>query len=888
MKNKLLLAFLTGVNLVYAQLSTTPGISTIPGVWYSTGKTVFGYATKSPLVLDGNFDEYVWSQVGYNPTTKLFPNVIGNKISRSVTADGTIPPDDRFVGNATFGVAWDDTYLYIGYAIDSPKDVDVLSWEPDWSQSGVGVFIDLDNIRSAHASINDYYVAHIDETTLSLYFGYIKNILNQYYERNPSAYAGFGVYNIKNHSDGFITKHGSILNIEIRIEWAPMNALILNEVTEELDEIYKVKQGRTLGFDLTYFTPYDIREPNSPARTYWNACCRNRNWAESVNYGVLSLIGFTGETPLRSVEFSKNSMTVSGNNTFFPAVDIIPADANKKMTYQVYNSDNNKPTLIINNEGQITPLNEGVATIVGFSAAKVFDTNNFIKSVTSTIVTITNVESIESFTIEDAQIITNWQDLQLQHVVQPSSAHNEVTWEVVDGHNLGYINSITGILSSYSVGDGVISVKATPVAYPSKAVIKQIPLMNQVPLVKENITIASVGFRTCNGLTSNRMTISGYSISQQTKIPIRAYYTNPQFCSPQLVDERYIDYKLRGITGLPVPITISRPYREGDFYYLIPNTPTATFDIFATSPLYENLTVSSRIRIRQELASCENNITIECDNAPISAIYNYSTYVLTVNSTLTINGLLLENARVAHVSPNVTVPCTQINGRKVIISIPSKAVAGYITLTGVNNFKLVSPYYHSIYNLSQNSTTVSPPVTTGGINPNTLTGGINTVTGIIINDFYPKSGVSGNIISVSGIGFTSINSVMIAGTQANYSLVSDNVIMVVVPSSAKTGLIKISGGKGTATSKEEFVIQLASANQDFNNDLFLKVYPNPSTGLVHFEVDKIADVEIFNSQGICIESLKMNGKLDKQFEKGLYLIKANFLNKIYQTKLIVE
>ncbi|MBI5216521.1 MAG: IPT/TIG domain-containing protein [Ignavibacteriae bacterium] len=75
-----------------------------------------------------------------------------------------------------------------------------------------------------------------------------------------------------------------------------------------------------------------------------------------------------------------------------------------------------------------------------------------------------------------------------------------------------------------------------------------------------------------------------------------------------------------------------------------------------------------------------------------------------------------------------------------------------------------------------------------------------------VTSFSPTSGVAGDVVTITGTGFTTVRSVKFNGITATFTANSENSITAVVPSRATTGEITVTTSAGTATSPENFSI----------------------------------------------------------------------------------
>ncbi len=75
-----------------------------------------------------------------------------------------------------------------------------------------------------------------------------------------------------------------------------------------------------------------------------------------------------------------------------------------------------------------------------------------------------------------------------------------------------------------------------------------------------------------------------------------------------------------------------------------------------------------------------------------------------------------------------------------------------------------------------------------------------------ITGFDPEAGAQRAIVTIEGLDFTGTTAVRFNGVPANYSVVADTQISVLVPDTATSGLIQVSTPSGTVTSSNRFVV----------------------------------------------------------------------------------
>lgn len=77
---------------------------------------------------------------------------------------------------------------------------------------------------------------------------------------------------------------------------------------------------------------------------------------------------------------------------------------------------------------------------------------------------------------------------------------------------------------------------------------------------------------------------------------------------------------------------------------------------------------------------------------------------------------------------------------------------------------------------------------------------------LTITGFSPESGQAGDVVEISGTGFTSDSKVFFNGEDATVKTVSDTLLAVYVPQEAITGYIAILDDDQSAQSSSKFTI----------------------------------------------------------------------------------
>mgnify|MGYP002777102600 CR=1 FL=1 len=644
--NKLLLRALK-VATIITGLAYSAYSQTVPDVWFSAGKSTLAYAAKAGVVLDGKLGDVVWSKnAGYSTVTG-FPNKIQGQLNwrSSSSATNNKPAADNYVGDASFGVAWDEQFLYVGLEVRNARIVTKLTTEPEpkLDDSGVELFVAGDNtvrnfFPSSGFDINQSpSQTQYPASSYQMQLGYIKSGLNKVLSEVPNGMlvnAGAGFFPQGSGVDAVVTEDAAndIWYMEIRLAWNSINSPFINEADGSLDDKWKPKAGRILGFDIGVSIPKSVSDPDPRGGFLsWNQCCVNRQWFESIHWGVTTLIGTPGPDPLESIALTPNPMNISDGKPVSFSVVATPSEASPASSFTFVNDNPSLPAIIVSPTGQVTPLNNGTATVTATALTTILGANAI--TTTSAVVNVSNQPSLVSISVNDVVINKNWEEVVLSVTPNPATAASLVRWELISGGELATLNTLTGLLTSLSTGNGTVRVKAIPIADPSKAVEKDINITKQVVLNSSNVTVTSFTLKPCGAETATAVTIGGYALSED--VTLRAVYTNPDSCRPQVVPSKYMSYNIRTPSNGPVLPTVIELIR-GNETVLRPKTSATTIRVLGT---YTNapLTITSTFRFQQNAAACTipgvrcvngstpGSVFATLDNSPVSIYPNPST-----------------------------------------------------------------------------------------------------------------------------------------------------------------------------------------------------------------------------------------------------------------------
>lgn len=593
---------------------------TVPGVWYSSNKTLLVGASKAGIVLDGELNEISWQNAGYTVTGGVpqFPNKIENKMSFNLSVTSTltgVPSDDEFVGDASFGLCWDHTNLYIGVVLNNPKDVELLSWDPLATASGIEFYIS-NTKNSSNTPEPHVYIEGLTDRDYHIAVGYIKSGINKY---STTTTGMVSVLNGSISGDAFKTfvrKEGNNVFMEIAVSWDSINKPYRTLPANEVPCGLVTREGRKLGFDIQYNIPKTTilgnNIDNRAAFKSWNACCINRNWTETINYGTVELTGSNGLVYFRDINFINNNVTLSGIASTTLGIITDPQEDDFRITYRVINNKPNLPAVSINSRGTITTLNEGVATIIGTANPANYDSPQcFVKSVTTSIIRVNNILKLDSIRSEPLFLSTPFEEGKINFNYYPPIASTLTTWSIISssGNNLAIINSISGIINVSGNGDGIIIVKGTSVANPSVSKITNVYISNQ-PLPEQldsNIVIRTKAYQACGVQNYKNTSVSGYAYS--SKIYLQSYYLNAVSCNASPISNEIIKYKLkpRVQNAMDPPHLVLSEDEFGPHIRIYKLN-----DEFPVYAIINNRTITSTFVAQQNLTTCTSSIEPKC------------------------------------------------------------------------------------------------------------------------------------------------------------------------------------------------------------------------------------------------------------------------------------
>ncbi|MER2999647.1 IPT/TIG domain-containing protein [Pontibacter populi] len=174
---------------------------------------------------------------------------------------------------------------------------------------------------------------------------------------------------------------------------------------------------------------------------------------------------------------------------------------------------------------------------------------------------------------------------------------------------------------------------------------------------------------------------------------------------------------------------------------------------------------------------------------------------------------------------------TLVNAPVITSFSPSSGPAGTeVVITG-NNFTGANLLYigngqitnYSVISGTEIKLTIPPTATTGTFLVRTPNGQVNSsgqfkVTGApVVTSFTPSSGPIGQVVTITGQGFTNTSVVFFGNSSTTtFTVVSDTQIQVAVPATASSGRIQVRNNNGTGISSTNFIVAGAPVITSFS------------------------------------------------------------------------
>ena len=551
-----------------------------------SNKTVLGFFTSSPPIIDGILDDDCWTMApgavgatsggaGYNAGSTSFPsqpvqmriNLMDNGVNApSFPPSNTFPTASYPTSAGSFGTSWDKDYLYFAIYVIDVEIANATIITGDYY--GISLYLNNGNGTSGATTklANDYpSLLEISGRDVQLALGYVPVGTAAEYpligDPGISVPQGIGIQNYPGSYKIAVKKMFNGYIYEGKISWKVLN----KEFYKESDGSWDVSKGNesqwapdAAGFTGSGRPPlridvgidlYGTQKANPRGQMMWNQCCYNINWSRTQFYGYMSLQGAIVDVVCpSSITVSVSSVNISTPNGTATAKATVNAGATKEIAWGVLGTTSGGfPLAIIDkNTGVVTALNNGTVTVMAKSDNKTCASIASTSGVNGTAsITISNQVAPTGFNIAGAGIASNWGTSTLSTTAIPANAPNYVTWSIEPASNLATINSITGVLEATALGSGTVTVKATSIA---NGVFSTRVINISTPAVISCFGInAYTKINQCNRPSKFIATVGGLSIGDQ--INLLAQYYDPALAFAGEIPASLMNYSLLTVPG---------------------------------------------------------------------------------------------------------------------------------------------------------------------------------------------------------------------------------------------------------------------------------------------------------------------------------------------------
>jgi ribosomal protein L18E len=170
---------------------------------------------------------------------------------------------------------------------------------------------------------------------------------------------------------------------------------------------------------------------------------------------------------------------------------------------------------------------------------------------------------------------------------------------------------------------------------------------------------------------------------------------------------------------------------------------------------------------------------------------------------------------------------------------------------------------------------------------------------IAINDFSPKSGQTGDTVTITGVNFGETlldNLVTFNGTSAAIIVANNSQLQVIVPEGVSTGKISITAREETVLTTEDFTVKTVASLPNQLRKGKLSLYPNPTRDVLYISLQNKATprvkVHLYNLQGQAVwhETLTIKNGLAKlnlaQITAGEYVLAIEVGNQVISRRVM--
>ncbi|MDX2190344.1 MAG: Ig-like domain-containing protein [Bacteroidota bacterium] len=597
--------------------------------------TVVGWFAGNPPKLDGKLNDAIWTTPYSNVVTTgqgtsgagfangHFPNRIDNQININdngvvaPTSPAGAPSSSLYNTTASFGVCWDDTKLYIGIVVYDPN---FSATQPNISANvGSQIYFAMDpGAVSAKPSTAAVWPPVLNagwEGQLQL--NYRGASVNKLTQANTGWVPAQGMQILDSDGEAYtaptthpVTGQGGYI-IETAISWAKLNSQWISPATGLYTDNTKIPlANRVFKFDVSNEI-YNSALTTRVAELMWNMCCYNDNYQEAKNYGTIILSGLNQVVCPTSLSntCSGCSITVPNGLRDISELTPTPGTATTGVVWSIINPNTTAGlSAKVSSNGIVTALNNGIVTVIGTSNCTTPSAP--IPTKVTSIITISNQTNPTSLAINTTftgSLTGMWAYVPFTATVSPGGASQDVVWSVASpagGLALATINSITGVLRSTSVGNGVVTITATSIANKNVFNTRTLAIQPRTTLQNCNWYIGSyTNDAKCR--TFRNTTFAGYT----SNIAVYCLYQHPDYSNTllQQIPSELISYSVRKVVNV-VATTVGA---SGDLQ--LSNVQAS--GVFTITGTYNNdPSISSVVVVRLNSAATQLLTSTGCNN----------------------------------------------------------------------------------------------------------------------------------------------------------------------------------------------------------------------------------------------------------------------------------
>jgi hypothetical protein len=326
-----------------------------------------------------------------------------------------------------------------------------------------------------------------------------------------------------------------------------VNALLgeyINTVTGSFNNPYRqIFYANRLGFDIANNISNGTQRV---AQTMWNQCCYNTNYKQSAYYGYI-IFNICYVVGLRPYEIGVKLQEVEPNKKYRLSYKEYYQNLCKSidytLQYKIIGSRDRsflvggsflKPTdslWRVSTYYDLEGLKNDVITIIGYS-------HDLRDTIT---VTFSGISEPQSMVINSSPSTLDapFETAQFSASISPLAAYQKVTWSLVST-NLAVINSVTGLLTATSLGDGVVTVIGMSVI--DSTVWSSYELKINACKKLTDFMISVPVYSTPCLTSNNEVSLVGYNIGDELTITGLMNYETTEGLKHKTIPDDFITY----------------------------------------------------------------------------------------------------------------------------------------------------------------------------------------------------------------------------------------------------------------------------------------------------------------------------------------------------------